>query len=91
MSRSIYIDLDIHSTENIMIHINNIMKSTEMLKDMDISTTERTEILSFMNNNVHKLKERPSLRLPIKIAGYVKQYPFDWQDICKTLLLRNET
>lgn len=86
MSRSVYVDLKIHNTYDIMIHIENVMRKTNILTRFGISDEGSDQILNWMLSNEERLRT-PSLRTPILIAGLYNTNPFDWEEACSDLFL----
>lgn len=88
MSRSVYVDLKIHTNEEIMIHIENVMTKNNILEKFNISKEGSNQILNFMLKNEESLRT-PSLRTPVLMAGLYNSNPFDWEIMCKSLFLEN--
>lgn len=86
MTRGAFIDLEIHDNESIMIHIENIMRSTNIVKNIGIDQRGADNILNFMMKNCDKLR-MPSLRMPIQIAGLYKQFPDKWEKHAEKICL----
>lgn len=89
MTRGIFIDLEIHDNESIMIHIENIMKSTNIIKKFGLSDKANIEILQFMLDNAKYLR-KPSLRMPAQIAGMYLQFPDKWRQCATKMFLTKE-
>jgi archaellum component FlaC len=84
MTRGTFVDLQIHDNESIMIHIENVMRTTNIVKSLNISQDISDQILDFMMEHSDNLR-MPSLRMPIQIAGYYMEHPTKW----KRLAIRN--
>jgi hypothetical protein len=78
MTRGAFIDLEIHDNESIMVHIENIMRTTNIVKGHGISKEGSDNILNFMLKNCANLR-LPSLRLPVQLAGLYLQFPEKWE------------
>jgi len=78
MTRGAFIDLEIHDNESIMVHIENIMRTTNIVKGLGVSKEGSDRILNFMLKNGANLR-LPSLRLPVQIAGLYLQFPEKWE------------
>lgn len=78
MTRGAFIDLEIHDNESIMIHIESIMKSTNIIKKFGVSNDVSNSILNFMLRNSENL-HKPSLRMPVQIVGLYLQFPTKWE------------
>lgn len=82
MTRSIFIDLEIHDNESIMAHIENIIKSTDIITKFGIDKKVADEILDFMIVNQDKLIN-PSLRTPVQLSGLYLRYPDTWMTLAE--------
>ncbi|SOK59333.1 Thioredoxin, phage-associated [Yersinia phage fHe-Yen9-03] len=78
MTRGVFIDLEIHDNESIMVHIENIMNSTNIVAKFGINSEGAKSILNFMLKNSANLR-KPSLRMPVQLAGLFLQYPDKWE------------
>lgn len=86
ISRSIYLDLGVHSNKNIMIRVKDVISSTDMLTDRGIPLSGQVEIVNWMSENVSRLRN-VSLRTALFIADFMKTDP-DWQDIAEATLIK---
>lgn len=86
LTRSIFVDLQIFSNEEVMIHIENIMLSTNILKNYGINQSGSTQIMNWMLKHESKLRS-PSLRMPVLIASLYNKFPYDWEERCENLFL----
>lgn len=86
MTRTIFVDLEIHDVERIMIHIENVMRSTNILSEYGVAKEGSNQILEFMIKNQDKIRE-PSLRTAVLISGIFNKYPYDWEKNCQNLFL----
>ncbi len=78
MTRGAFVDLEVHDNESIMVHIENIMRTTNIVRGLGISKQGAEEILEFMLKHAANLR-LPSLRMPVQIAGLYKKFPEDWE------------
>lgn len=78
MTRGVFIDLEIHDNESIMVHIENIMRSTNIVKGLGVPADGAEKILNFMLKNSANLR-KPSLRMPVQLAGLYLQFPEKWE------------
>lgn len=85
MTRGVFVDLCLHDNESIMIHIETIMSTTNIVKRY-VSDSDAVEILDFMVENAVKLRS-PSLRLPVQLAGLVKAHGPKWRTIANNTML----
>jgi hypothetical protein len=84
MSRACYLDLGIHTAEQIMIRIRQVLAVTDM--DLNLSKAQFTMILDWMDANRPNLRAI-SLRTVIQCAGFMKVSK-DWQLLARNTLLR---
>lgn len=84
MSRAPFLDLGIHSPEEIMIRIKQVLRTSDL--GLDISAAEQMRIIDWLESNMARLRNI-SLRTVIQIAGYMKTTS-NWQLLASTTLLR---
>lgn len=86
MSRSVYVDLKIHNNNDIMIHIENVMRKKNILTKFNVSNEGSEQILNWMLKNEDRLRA-PSLRMPVLMAGMYNKFPYEWETMCNTMFL----
>lgn len=86
VSRSIYLDLGVHSNRDIMIRVEDVIANTDMLIDKGLSVSQETELVHWMKTNVERLRN-VSLRTALFIADFIKT-DADWQDIAEVTLIK---
>jgi hypothetical protein len=69
-----------------MIHIENVMKKTNILEKQFVSIDGSRQILDFMLKNEDRLRS-PSLRMPVLMAGLYNKFPFDWEGMAENMFL----
>lgn len=84
MSRAVYLDLGIHTAEQIMIRIRQVLRSTDM--GLGLTTAQFEVILGWMESNISNLRAI-SLRTVIQVAGFMK-VTANWQLLARNTLLR---
>jgi hypothetical protein len=87
MSRSLYLDLRLHSRNELGVWIEHVAKSGHIFKREGLTTAQGTAVLSFLSQYRESLREL-SLRTLLKTAQLVKTHD-NWQPIAKVLLLKN--
>jgi hypothetical protein len=85
-SRSLVLDLKIKTKREIMCKIKLTVQDG-MLKSKGLTEVEETELLSFMEDNIDRMKEI-SLRSVEKLAALFLMDKNDWRLIAKTVMLR---
>jgi|AGFT01.1.fsa_nt_gi hypothetical protein len=86
LTRSIFIDLQLFTNEEVMIHIENLMSKHNMLAKHGINKQGSDMILNWMLKHESKLRS-PSLRMPVLISGMYNKFPFDWEEKCENMFL----
>lgn len=84
MSRAVYLDLGIHTAEQIMIRIRQVLRVSDM--GLGLSAAQTQMILDWMDSNITNLRAI-SLRTVIQVAGFMKVTK-DWQLLARNTLLR---
>lgn len=88
MTRGAFIDLEIHDNESVMVHIENIMRSTNIVKGLGVNNDGAEKILNFMLKNSANLR-KPSLRMPVQLAGLYLQFPDKWEQHAMKVCVKN--
>lgn len=78
MSRVHYLDLQIDTLRERIIHIKNVALKTDMLFEYDLTQAEKEGMLNWLIENVTKL-HTVDLRTVIKCADLVKAMPTNWK------------
>lgn len=86
MSRCHYIDLEMNANRDRFIRIDQIIEDG-MLEDYGFGEDGNQEIVEFMTENQHTLREI-SLRMVIKLADLKKMDNENWQDLARNTCLR---
>lgn len=86
LSRSLYLDLGVHTNEEIMIRIEQVVKKADVLEGKDVSEKQKTEILKWVRTN-HKALRSLSIRTVLHIADLVQADPKNWKEDAKFVLL----
>lgn len=86
VSRSIYLDLGVHSNRDIMIRVEDVIANTDMLIDKGLTAFEETELVQWMKDNVDRLRN-VSLRTALFIADFIKT-DSDWKEIAEVTLIK---
>ena len=85
-SRCHYLDLTISGDHEKMLRIRQIFETGELFADYNFSEAEGREIIDFMAQNKHRLREL-SLRMCLKLAD-LKRVPGDWQTLATATCMR---
>lgn len=86
LTRSIFVDLQLFTNEEVMIHIENIMTKHNMLARHGINANGSKLILDWMLKHEEKLRS-PSLRMPVLISALYNKFPYDWETQCENMFL----
>jgi hypothetical protein len=85
LSRSLYVDLKIHSKTEVMVRVGQVVFEDEFLQDNSITKRQATEMMTWLKSNVTGLRVL-SIRTVIQMAAFVKT-DNSWQDMAESLLL----
>jgi hypothetical protein len=88
ISRSIYLDLGIHTNKEIMTRIKQVVNNTTMLDVHGIDNEQKAMMMAWMEANYENLREL-SLRSILKLAAFMKGDPNGWEDIAEATMVRN--
>ncbi|AUS02670.1 P-loop containing nucleoside triphosphate hydrolase [Vibrio phage 2.275.O._10N.286.54.E11] len=71
VGRSTFIDLMIHDTRSIMLHVENVVRSSDMFEKMGLSESHMEDAIGFLKENVEELNKL-SIRTPLEIAKLMR-------------------
>lgn len=87
ISRCVFLDLCIHDSNEILIRIEQVIKNSTLLNDIDITGDQATTLLDWMRKNVNRLRS-VSIRTVLQLASFIKTVPDNWEDIAISTLIR---
>lgn len=86
MSRSIYVDLGLHSQQALLARIENVCRETSMLRDLDLNDDQVEELIQWVKDNAPNLRSL-SLRTALQLASLITTDE-NWKDVAKVTMLR---
>jgi hypothetical protein len=87
MSRSLYLDLRLHSRDELGVWVNHIASSGRIFDREDVPEELRAPILNFLQSHRYELREL-SIRTLMKLCGLAKDNPARWDTIARVLLCK---
>lgn len=87
VSRSVYLDLGVHTNEEIMVRVEDVIMNTSMMEKAGLTNSETVEVLEWMKENVKRLRN-VSLRTALYLASFVKTDRSNWKDLAEVTQLR---
>lgn len=87
VSRSVYLDLGVHSNEEIMVRVEDVILSTDMMQKRGLTDAQTYQALSWMKANVLRLRN-VSLRTALYLADFIATDSNDWSEIAEVTLLK---
>jgi hypothetical protein len=87
VSRSVYLDLGVHSNEEIMVRVEDVITTTNMLQRVGLSDADTIEVLEWMKENIKRLRN-VSLRTALYLASFVITDRQNWKEIAEVTQLR---
>jgi hypothetical protein len=88
MSRSLYLDLQIHDRNALGVWVHHIAGSGRIFDRENVTQYLRQPILDFLSVNRYELREL-SIRTLMKLCGLAKNNPTNWQPVARILLTRS--
>lgn len=88
VSRSVYLDLKVHTNREIMLRVEDIIMNTRMLQERGLKNSQVIEVLDWMKSNMARLRN-VSLRTALHIADFVVTDTHNWSDIAEVTMLTN--
>lgn len=86
-SRCHYIDLQMDTTREKLLRINQVVNDGEMLDRYEFTPEVKQEILDYVDTNKDRLREL-SLRMVLKLADLRKSFPNSWKAMSATTCMR---
>ncbi|CAM0061533.1 unknown function [Vibrio phage F86] len=86
ISRSIYLDLGVHTKEEIMVRIKQVVANTSMLENVGIDAEQIGELLAWIETHMLELRTL-SLRTCLQIANMMLTSPNKWEMLAKMTML----
>ena len=80
-------DLGVHTNEEIMVRVEDVILSTDMMQKRGLSDEETYKALSWMKVNVNRLRN-VSLRTALYLADFIMTDKNHWEEIAETVLLK---
>lgn len=87
VSRSVYLDLAVHTNRDIMVWVENVITTTDMLEKKGLSQFQIVQVVEWMKDHVDHLRN-VSLRTALYIGDFILTEPAGWQDIAEVTMLR---
>jgi hypothetical protein len=87
MSRSLYLDLRLHTRDELGVWVNHIAQSGKIFDRENVPQNLRQPILSFLNKHRNNLREL-SIRTLMKTCQLAKGNPGNWETIARVLLTK---
>lgn len=87
VSRSVYLDLGVHTNEEIMVRVEDVILSTDMMQKRGLSDAETYKALSWMKANVSRLRN-VSLRTALYLGDFIMTDKNGWETIAEVTLLK---
>lgn len=86
LSRTVYLDLGIHTNREIMVRIEQVIKKGDMLADKNLSKKQKDEVIEWIRTN-HKAMRSVSLREVLHLADMVAVDPKGWKELAQVTML----
>lgn len=88
LSRSIYVDLGIHSKLETFVRISQVALTEQFLKDNDISKEQSSKIVKWIYKNLKKMRSI-SIRTVLQMAAIIKTEK-NWEELAEVVMLRTK-
>lgn len=89
VSRSLYLDLKLHESRSVMLWIEHVVTSLNILvSDFGITKEQQSEVIAFLKSHTHRARKL-SVRTAVLIGGMVKSNPDSWKLDAELLLMRD--
>lgn len=86
VSRSVFLDLCIHSPQQVMVRVEQVVAESSMLDELGLTKGQAAEVIGWMNQNLDRLRA-VSLRTVIQLASFIKTSP-NWVSLAQATMLK---
>jgi hypothetical protein len=86
LDRAIYLDLGLHSKQALMARVEDVCRTTSMLKDKGLDDQQIEMLLGWLKDN-YVATRTLSLRTAVQLAGMILAQPESWKFDAKMTLL----
>lgn len=86
LSRSLYLDLGIHSKREVLVRISQVVYSTDFLKNNGITQAAAKEMMSWLTANLGRVRVL-SIRTILQLVTLVKT-DGEWQEMAEAIVLK---
>lgn len=87
ISRSVTLDLGIHCTKTILIHVRNVIRKSNMLVERGLTPYQQEQAIKWLEDNRDNLAAL-SLRTPLMMGEYMKTDSKGWDTVCRHTMLK---
>ena len=87
MSRSIYLDLKLHTTEELLAWCCHMVDKNGILRQHGLDRSQELDAIDWLKRNAHECRDL-SIRTLLKIAGFMKTDMTNWEVFANVTLLR---
>lgn len=87
VNRCVYLDLGIHTPQEIMIRIKQVIRDTNILRDLGLAENYTKDIMRWMEDNADNLRSL-SIRTIIQLANFVRTSPHDWKIMAEATMIK---
>ena len=87
LSRSIYLDLGVHTKREILCRVKEVVYNTDMMEKLGCTENDTEIMMKWVTDNVDGLRN-VSIRTMLHLSDMYLTDPTDWQDSAEVTLLR---
>ena len=87
ISRCVYLDLGIHTTREVMIRINQVIRNTNILRDLGVGMDSADEIVAWMFKHKDTVRSL-SIRTLLQLASFIKTDAKNWKVIAEAVMVK---
>lgn len=86
LSRSLYVDLGIHSKREVLVRIGQVMFSPDFMRDNDITPAESREMMAWLTRYHNRVRVL-SIRTAVQLANFMHTDPEEWEEMAEATML----
>jgi hypothetical protein len=87
LNRARYLDLGLHSQQALLARIEDVCRTTDMLKDEGLNASQIEDVIGWLKDNQSTVRSM-SLRTALRVAEDIVTDPVNWRRMSKVTLLK---
>jgi hypothetical protein len=87
LSRSLYMDLGIHSKREVLVRIGQVIFSQEFLRSNELTPSMGKDMMAWLTRHLNRVRVL-SIRTAIQLANFMHTDPTEWEELAESTMLK---